>query len=151
MSKQTKWSHQVKRPEQVEETSGHGSKGKCGKTCFNCGQSEVSVAKTKIVADVIVVKREHCLLGYSTTKDLGILHVDLAETLRTGNYNTVDGIFVGQLKTKYPNWIGKVKGYQLKLHIDPSVKMRRVPFSLKDKVTAKVNELLEKAPKHWRT
>ena len=37
----------------------------------------------------------------------------------------------------------------MKLHIDPSVtpvaqKMRRVPFSLKDKVTAKVNELLEK-------
>ena len=42
--------------------------------------------------------------------------------------------------------IGKLKGYQLKLHVDPSVnpvvqKMRRVPFSLKDKVTAKVNEL----------
>ena len=37
----------------------------------------------------------------------------------------------------------------MKLHVDPSVtpvvqKMRRVPFSLKDKVTAKVNELLEK-------
>ena len=37
----------------------------------------------------------------------------------------------------------------MKLHIDPSAtpvvqKMRRVPFSLKDKVTAKVNELLEK-------
>ena len=41
------------------------------------------------------------------------------------------------------------KDYQLKLHIDPSVppvvqKMSRVPFSVKDKVTAKVNELLEK-------
>ena len=36
----------------------------------------------------------------------------------------------------------------MKLHIDPQVipvvqKMRRIPFSLKDKVTAKVNELLE--------
>jgi len=37
----------------------------------------------------------------------------------------------------------------LKLHFDPSVtpvvqKMRRVPFSVKDKVTAKINEFLEK-------
>ena len=45
--------------------------------------------------------------------------------------------------------IGKLKDYQLKLHVDPSVtpvvqKMRRVPFSVKDNVTAKVNELLEK-------
>ena len=35
------------------------------------------------------------------------------------------------------------------MHIDPQVtlvdqKMRRIPFSLKDKVTARVNELLEK-------
>ena len=45
--------------------------------------------------------------------------------------------------------IGKFKDYQLKLHVDPSVppvvqKMTRVPFSVKDKVTAKINELLEK-------
>ncbi len=45
--------------------------------------------------------------------------------------------------------IGKLKGYQLKLHVDPSVtpvvqKKHRVPFFLKDKVTVKVNELLQK-------
>ena len=44
--------------------------------------------------------------------------------------------------------IGKVKNYQLKLHIDPHVvpvaqKMHRIPFSLQDKVTVRVNELLE--------
>ena len=115
-------------------------------------QSEVSVANTKIAADFIVVKTGRCLLGYSTATDLGILRVGLAETLGTGACNTFDSTFVGQLKAKYPNvflGIGKLKGDQLKLHIDPSVtpvaqKMRRVPFSLKDKVTAKVNELLEK-------
>ena len=108
--------------------------------------------KLKIAADFIVVKTGRCLLGYSTATDLGILRVGLAETLGTGACNTIDSTFVGQLKAKYPNvflGIGKLKGYQLKLHIDPSVtpvaqKMRRVPFSLKDKVTAKVNELLEK-------
>ena len=115
-------------------------------------QSEVSVAKAKIVADFTVVKTGRCLLGYSTATDLGILRVDLAGTLGTGNCNTVDDTLVGQLKAKYPSvfhGIGKLKGYQLKLHVDPSVtpvvqKMRRVPFSLKDKVNAKVNELLEK-------
>ena len=44
--------------------------------------------------------------------------------------------------------VGRLENYQLKLHIDPQVtpavqKMRRIPFSRKDKVTAKVNELLE--------
>ena len=66
--------------------------------------------------------------------------------------NTVDDTFVGELKPKYPSvfqGIGKLKDYQLKLHVDPSVtpvvqKVQRVPFSVKDKVTAKVKELLEK-------
>ena len=55
------------------------------------------------------------------------------------------------LKAKFPgvfSGVGRLKNYQLKLHIDPQVtpvvqKMRRIPSSLKDKVTAKVNELLE--------
>ena len=103
------------------------------------------------MADFIVVKTGRCLLGYSTATELGILHVDPAGTLGTGNCNTVDDTFVGQLQAKYPSvfhGIGKLKDYQLKLHIDPSVtpvvQKMRVPFSLKDKVTAKVNELLEK-------
>ena len=71
-----------------------------------------------------MVKTSRCLLGYSTATDLGILHVGLAETLGTGACNSVDGTSVEQLKAKYPNvfhGIGKLKGYQLKLHIDPSV------------------------------
>ena len=103
-------------------------------------------------------------MGYSTARDLGILRVGQAETVNTGNCDTVDDSFVGQLKAKYPSvfqGIGKLKNYQLKLHIDPRVtpvvqKERRVPFSLKNKVTAKVNELLEQdiiervqAPTAW--
>ena len=87
-------------------------------------QIEVFITKEKIVADFIVVKTGHCLLGYSTTTDLGILRVGQAETVNTGNCNTVDDSFVGQPKAKYPSvfqGIGKLKNYQLKLHIDPSV------------------------------
>ena len=69
----------------------------------------------------------------------------------TENCNTVEDAFAENLKTRFPSvfsGIGKLKNYQLKLHINSQVvpviqKMRRIPFSLKDKVTAKVNELLE--------
>ena len=99
-------------------------------------QTEVSVSKAKVVANFIVVESGRCLLGYSTATDLGILRVDPTGTLGTGDCNTVDDTFVGELKAKYPSvfqGIGKLKDYQLKLHIDPSVtpvvqKMRRVPF-----------------------
>ena len=62
------------------------------------------------------------------------------------------------LKAKFSvvfSGVGRLKNYQLKLHIDPQVipvvqKMRRIPFTLKDKVTAKVNELLERSLKEWK-
>ena len=114
-------------------------------------QIDVSTTEKKIVVDFIVVKTGRCLLDYSTATDLGIVPVRQAETVNTGNCNTVDDSFVGQLKANYPSvfkGIGKLKNYKLKLHIDPSVtpvvqKVRRVPFSLKVKVTAKINELHE--------
>ena len=76
---------------------------------------------------------------------------------RTGNspraesYNTVGCPFVESLKAKFSgvfSGVGRLKNYQLKLLIDPQVtpvvqKMRRIPFSLKDEVTTKVNELFE--------
>ena len=56
------------------------------------------------------------------------------------------------LQAKYPNIsddIGKLKDYKLKLHIDPEVapiakKCRRVPCALREKVTAKVEDLIAK-------
>ena len=85
---------------------------------------DVSTTKKKIVADFIVVKTGHCLFDYATATDLGILRVCQAETVKTGNCNTLDDSFVGRLKEKCPSVfqeIGKLKNYQLKLHIDPSV------------------------------
>ena len=53
------------------------------------------------------------------------------------------------LQAKYPTvfvGVGKLKGYKLKLHVDPEVttvaqKPRRVPFALREKVTSKVEDL----------
>ena len=57
------------------------------------------------------------------------------------------------LRTKFPKvfeglGLGKLKGYQLKLHIDESVQpvaqpVRRIPFSRRAKVNEKLNELLK--------
>ena len=66
-------------------------------------QTEVSVFKAKIVEDFIDAKTGRCLLGYSVAIELGILCVDPAGTLETGNCNSVDDNFVGQLKAKYPS------------------------------------------------
>ena len=83
--------------------------------------------------------------------ELGILHVGPVTNPLAESCNTVGCPFVESLKVKFPgvfSGVGRLKNYQLKLHIDPQVtpvvqKMRRIPFSLKDKVTAKVNELLD--------
>ena len=107
------------------------------------------------MANFIVVESGLCLLGYLTATNLGILRGDPTGTLGTGNCNTVDDTLVGELKANYLGvfqGIGKFKDYQLKLHVDPSVtpvvqKMRRVPCSVKDKVTTKVNELLKSVSK----
>lgn len=54
-------------------------------------------------------------------------------------------------KAKFPNvfqGLGKLKGYQLKLHIDESVRpvaqpLRIIPFSRREKVTGKLEDLLK--------
>jgi len=68
------------------------------------------------------------------------------------------------LKTKFSKvfqGFGKLKGYQLKLHIDENVQpvaqpVRRIPFSRRAKVTEKLEELLKpdvigkvEGPKRW--
>ena len=58
----------------------------------------------------------------------------------------IDGIVDHFLKVF--SGVGKLSGYQLKLHINPEVrpiphKPRRIPDPLKEKVTKKINELLD--------
>ena len=72
------------------------------------------------MADFIVVNTGRCLLGYAIATDLGILRLGPAETFNTGNCNTVDDTFVGELKAKCSSvsqGIGKLKDFKLKLYI----------------------------------
>ncbi|XP_060078269.1 uncharacterized protein LOC132557760 [Ylistrum balloti] len=79
------------------------------------------------------------LLGRDTAMELGMLRIGV---------NSVN-VVTDDLLDKYSacfNGIGKLKDYQLKLHIDETVRpvaqhMYRVPYSLRAKVSDKIDEL----------
>ena len=99
----------------------------------------------------------HCepLLGRSTVTKLGVLKIEPSVT------NIKDSTRVVNEYKEVFEGVGKLKDYQLKLHIDPNVTpvaqpARRVLCSLRDKVKGKVNELIEmdiiepvKGPTPW--
>ena len=114
-------------------------------------KAEISVGNAKVVSSFVVVKCGRCILGNATAKELGVLHIGPKASPIGGSCNEVKSDFTDQLKAQYPKvftGVGKLKDFELKLHVDPNVppvaqKVRRVPFALRDKVKAKIDELLE--------
>ena len=97
-------------------------------------------------ADFVVIEGDgRTLLGRETAEALNLLRIGPFQT------NSVDGgRSDGDVREKYSTClcVGLLKGYELKLHIDESVKpvaqqVRRIPFGLREKVDAKLDELLE--------
>ena len=97
-------------------------------------------------ADFVVVKGDsRTLLGRGTAMVLDILRVGPAEA------NSVSRGLDGDIRRRYSalfNGVGRLKGYELKLHIEDSVKpvaqhVRRIPLGLREKVEKKLDELLE--------
>ena len=64
-------------------------------------------------------------------------------------WNTFQDDLASELKMKHPKPLqgtGKLKDFKLHLHVDPNVppvalKLRRVSFALREKVSAKIDEL----------
>ena len=96
------------------------------------------------------------LLGHKASKLLGVLRIgvsinscDVKSDEAQSPANQIDKKAL--LKTKFPEvfqGLGKLKRYQLKLHIDENVQpvaqpVRRIPFSRRAKVTEKLEELLK--------
>ncbi|KAK2557457.1 Uncharacterized protein P5673_020188 [Acropora cervicornis] len=112
-------------------------------------QVELSVGTKKINSQFVVTTSGRCLLGHITSRDLGLLRIGLGAS---SECNVVSKDLASALQTKCPkvfSGIGKLKEYTLKLHVDPEVtpvaqKPRRVPFALREKVTAKVEDLIAK-------
>lgn len=151
--------------DEYEELKTHGldaSLFKCDRRLFAYGGKQLSVRGQfsaellangrKIQSTFVVTDKGRCLLGHSASKELGILRIDTAASIETVCSNTMDTDIKSELQAKYPrvfSGIGKLTDYKLKLHVDENVtpvaqKPRRIPFALRDKVTAKVQELIDK-------
>ena len=111
------------------------------------GKFEVSIECNgrKTMETILVTQGEgRCLLGSPAAKRLQVLKVG-PELGHVENVYSV-GDDIDGIVDRFPNaFLG---GYQLKLHIDPEVKpvalkLRRIPYPLKEKVTKKISELLD--------
>ena len=111
------------------------------KGSFTC---VATVGKGKTQAEFIVIDGNGMpLLGKNTAIELGVLKIGVDVAAITG---------MGEdLERQYPevfHGIGKLKGREITLHVDPSVepvaqRLRRTPFNLREKVENKTQELLD--------
>ena len=98
-----------------------------------------------VMTEFIVIKgKDKTLLGKKTCTDLNILRVGPP---KTDVYKVTGSFKVEEKFQDVMTGVGKLKDYQLKLHVDPKVKpvpqpVRRLPFGLRPKVEAKLKELL---------
>ena len=82
------------------------------------------------------------MLGKETATNLGVLKIGIEVTAVYASSKNIGEI----LQAKHPevfNGFGKLKGRAVKLHIDPNVKPVAQPFSLRSKVEAKIQELVD--------
>lgn len=93
---------------------------------------------------VIIDGKGEPLLGRETARALGVLKIGL--DVRSVNAGGDD--FVQEFPELFTGF-GKLKDRKIKLHVDPNVKpvaqpVRRTPFGLREKVEAKIQDLLSK-------
>jgi hypothetical protein len=115
--------------------------GYCNITC-----QVRKTARQKIVRFIIVPKNVPTLIGRHDSVELKILQLgeDLVYSVKSENHKVMSDI-----KLKFPSvftGLGKLKNYQLRLHIDDSVPpfaqpVRRIPFSRREKVLEKLKML----------
>ena len=97
-----------------------------------------------------MTKSGRCLLGHETSKALGLLRIGLVVSSGSVQCNVAGEDLASTLQAKFPKVffdLGKLKDYKLKLNVDSEVppiaqKPRRVPFALRERVTAKVEDLI---------
>ena len=105
--------------------------------------ADITMGNKCVSAEVTVVKGQgESLLGSETATELGVLKLNIP-------VNSV--VNYSELMTRYKDvftGIGKLKDFQLNLHIDQQVQplaqpLRRPAFSLREKIEKKLDELLQ--------
>ena len=84
----------------------------CSRTLFAYGgreievvgqfKAEISVGNAKVVSNFVVVKCGRCILGNTTAKELGVLHIRPKASSIDGSCNEVKSDFANQLKAQNP-------------------------------------------------
>ena len=106
--------------------------------------TDLSLGSKSVSAEVSVIKGQgEPLLGRESAVELDVLKFQVP-------LNCVARVDHSELTTRFKDiftGIGKLEGFQLKLHIDEQVQpvaqpLRRPPFSLKEKIKKKLDELL---------
>ena len=134
------------------------------KKLFAYGQKEpIQVAGTFVSEIVCEINGEKCVDEFTVFKGTGrpLLGRNTAEKLNVLRVGPVSGVHVSSVMTEGSDTdiregyadiltgVGKLKDYQLKLHLNKDVKpvaqpVRRLPFGLREKVDKKLDELLSK-------
>ena len=100
---------------------------------------------------IVIPNAQVSLLSNKTSKELGVLKIGVDACMPVNAFRPSPGDKWPYLQDKYPNvfnGLGKLKDYQLKLHIDESVQPviqsnRCIPFSSREKVSEKLVVLEE--------
>ena len=104
-----------------------------------------------ITATVQVIEEAQiCVLGRHTAVKLGLLHIGPIEHVNTVQPQDTTA-FTADIEDKYKDCfqgLGKLKDFQLKLHVDDSIQpvaqpVRRIPFSVRKQVEMKLKQLEE--------
>ena len=101
--------------EEIEECRFQGEPRTLFKEIVCHGGREIEVAG-QFKAEISV--------GNATAKELGVLHISPKASPICGSCNEVKSDFANQLKAQYPKvftGVGKLKEFELKLHVDPNV------------------------------
>jgi len=107
--------------------------------------TDAQIDEQSTPAEFVVIDGDaRSILGRKTALELGVLRVGHGRL-------EVNSLTVDQMTSRFPELfkgIGKLKNYQARLHIDPEVrpvaqKVRRIPFGLRDKVEAEIQNLLQ--------
>ena len=99
---------------------------------------------TQILAQFVVVNNRGtgCLLGHKSATELDLLHVANSVSIQSEDISS-------KISAKFPKvfeGVGKLKDFQQTIHVDPKIHPvaqapRRVPFHVRRKVEAKLDEL----------
>ncbi|CAF1025218.1 unnamed protein product, partial [Brachionus calyciflorus] len=117
--------------------------------CFGSFKAKVSVnGKEYFIEFKVMNGKSGCLLSYNTSSNLKLIQIlNKVEEVDNGKYNNLE-----HWRSKYPElftgMIGKLKNFQLKLHIDETVKPvqakpRHKPFHLREAIDKQIQSKLE--------